>query len=46
MLQITRKKCCKCDLEAIIDPDDSQYFWVNLKNFEVETERNWRNIFN
>ena len=46
MLEITRKNCYKCDLETIIDPNDSQYFWVNLKDFEVETERNWRNIFN
>ena len=46
MLDITRKNCYKCDLETIIDPNDSQYFWVNLKDFEVETERNWRNIFN
>ena len=46
MLEITRKNCYKCDLETIIDPNDSQYFWVNLKDFEVEIERNWRNIFN
>ena len=46
ILKITRKNCYKCDLETIIDPNDSQYFWVNLKDFEVETERNWRNIFN
>ena len=46
MLDITRKNCYKCNLETIIDPNDSQYFWVNLKDFEVETERNWRNIFN
>ena len=46
MLEITRKNCCKYDLETIIDPDDSrQYFWVNLKDFEVETERKWQNIF-
>ena len=45
MLEITRKNCYKCDLEIII-PNDSQYFWINLKDFEVETECNWRNIFN
>ena len=45
MLEITRKNCYKCDLETII-LNDSQYFWINLKDFEVETERNWRNIFN
>ena len=45
MFEITRKNCCKCDLETII-LNDSQYFWINLKDFEVETECNWRNIFN
>ena len=39
-LEIRRKNCYKCDLEIII-PNDSQYFWINLKDFEVETERNW-----
>ena len=46
ILDITRKKCYKCDLETIIDPYDSQYFWVNKRDFEVETECNRRNIFN
>ena len=45
MLEITIKTCYKCDLE-IIDLNNSQYFRINLKDFEVETERNWRNIFN
>ena len=45
MLEITRKNCYKCDLETII-LNDSQYFWINLKDFEVETERDRRNIFN
>ena len=45
MLEITRKNCYKCDLERII-AGDSQYFWINLKDFEVETESNSRNIFN
>ena len=45
MLKITRKNCYKCDLERII-ADDSQYFWINLKDFEVETESNWQNVFN
>ena len=39
MLETTRKNCYKCDLETIITTD-SQYFWVNLKDFEIETERN------
>ena len=45
MLEITRKNCYKCDLETVID-NDSQYFWINLKDFEAETESKWLNIFN
>ena len=45
MLEITSKNCYKCDLETIID-NNSQYFWINLRDFEVETESNWLNIFN
>ena len=45
MFEITRKNCFKCDLETIIN-NGSQYFWINLKDFEVETESKWLNIFN
>ena len=45
MLEITRKNCFKCDLETIID-NNSQYFWINLKDFEAETESKWLNMFN
>ena len=45
MLEITRKNCYKSNLETIIE-NNSQYFCINLKDFEVETESNWRNIFN
>ena len=45
MLKITRKNCYKCDLETIID-NNSQYFWINLKDFEAETESKWLNMFN
>ena len=44
MLEITKKTCYKCDLETIID--NSQYFWINLKDFEAETESKWLNMFN
>ena len=44
MLEITRKNCCKCDLETVID-NNSQYFWINLRDFEVEAERKWLNMF-
>ena len=45
MLEITSKNCYKCDLETII-ANNSQYFWINLRDFEVETESKWVNIFN
>ena len=45
MLEITKKNCNKCDLETIIDKN-SQYFWINVRDFEVETEIKWFNIFN
>ena len=45
MLEITRKNCYKCDLETI-NNSNNQHFWINLKDFEVETEHNWINIFN
>ena len=45
MLEITKKNCYKCDLETIID-NNSQYFWINLRDFEVETESKLSNIFN
>ena len=48
MLEITKKNCYKCDLETINNPNNpnNQHFWVNLRDFEVETELNWINIFN
>ena len=45
MLEITKKNCYKCDLETIVD-NNGQYFWINLRDFEVETESKWLNIFN
>ena len=42
---LTRKNCYKCDLETIIN-NDSQYFWINLRDFEAWTESKWVNIFN
>ena len=44
MLEITKKNCYKCDLETIID-NNSQYFWINLRDLEAETENKWLNIF-
>ena len=45
MFEITSKNCYKCDLETIID-SNGEYFWINLRDFEVETESKWLNIFN
>ena len=45
MLEMTSKNCYKCDLETIID-NNRQYFWINLRDLEVETESTWLNIFN
>ena len=45
MLEIISKNCYKCDLETIID-SNGEYFWINLRDFEVETESKWPNIFN
>ena len=45
MLEITKNNCYKCDLETVID-NNSQYFWINLRDFEVETESKWLINFN
>ena len=45
MFEITSKNCYKCDLETIID-SNGEYFWINLRDFEVETESKQLNIFN
>ena len=45
MLEITIDNCYKCDLETIIDPNNSQYFWINRRDLEIESKRNWQAIF-
>ena len=45
MLEITIDNCQKCDLEKIIDSNNSQYFWVNRRDLEIESKRNWQVIF-
>ena len=45
MLGITIDNYNKCDLETIIDPNNSQYFWINRRDLEMETKRNWQAIF-
>ena len=45
MLEIIIDNCQKCDLETIIDPNNSQYFWVNRRDLEIESKCNWQVIF-
>ena len=45
MLEVTIDNCNKCDLETIIDPNNSEYFWINRRDLEIETKRNWEAIF-
>ena len=45
MLEITIDNCHKCDLETINDPNNSQYFWINRRDLEIETKHNWQAIF-
>ena len=46
MLEITIGNYNKCDLETSSDPNNSQYFWVNRRDLEIETKPNWQAIFN
>ena len=45
MLEITIDNCHKCNLRRIIDPNNSQYFWINRRDLEIESKRNWQVIF-
>ena len=45
MLEITIDNYYKCDLKTIDDPNNSQYFWINRRDLEIETKRNWQVIF-
>ena len=45
VLEITIENCYKCDLETINDPNNSQYNWINRRDFETETKCNWQAIF-
>ena len=45
MLEITIDNCQKSNLETIIHPNNSQYFWINRRDLEIETKRNWQAIF-
>ena len=45
MLEITINNCNKCDLETINDANNSQKFWINRRDLEIETKCNWQAIF-
>ena len=45
MLEIPIDNYHKCDLETINDPNNIQYFWINRRDLEIESERNWQVIF-
>ena len=44
MLEITIDNCYKCNLETIIDPNNSQHFWINRRDLQIESKRNWQAI--
>ena len=45
MLKITIENCYKCDIETINDRNNNQYFWINRRDLEIETKRDWQVIF-
>ena len=42
MLEITIDNCHKCYLETIIDPNNSEDFWINRRDLKIESKRNWQ----
>ena len=45
MLETTIDNCHKCNLETIDGSNNSQHFWVNRRDLEIESKRNWQAIF-
>ena len=45
MLEITIQNCHKCDLETVIELTNSQFFWINRRDLEIESKHNWQVIF-
>ena len=35
----------ECNLEKIIGPNNSQYFWINRRDLEIGSKCNWQAIF-
>ena len=42
---MTIDNCNKCNLETINDPNNNQSFWINGRDLDFETKRNWQAIF-
>ena len=40
MLEIAIDNCNTCDLQTIIEPNNSQHFWINRRDLEIETKSN------
>ena len=45
MSEITIDNCHKCGSETINGLNNSQYFWINRRDLEIESKRNWQAIF-
>ena len=45
MLEVTIDNYYKCNLETIIDPNNSQYFQINRRDLEIGSKHNWQAIF-
>ena len=45
MLEIAIDNCHKRDLETVLDPNNSHYFWINRRDLEIESKCNWQVIF-
>ena len=45
MLEIAIDDCHECDIETINDPNNIQHFWINGRDLEIESKRNWQAIF-
>ena len=45
MLEITIDNCHKCDLETIVETNNSQSFWISRRDLEIESKCNWQVIF-
>ena len=40
MLEITIQNCHKCDLETVTELTNSQFFWINRRDLEIESKHN------